>query len=80
MTAPIFPETPAWMSQALCAQVDPDLWFQEKGGSSRPAKRVCAACPVADECLQRALDNEETWGIFGGLTYTERRALRRNAA
>jgi WhiB family redox-sensing transcriptional regulator len=39
------------------------------------AKRVCAACPVRQECLDYALRVREQYGIWGGLTEVERRAL-----
>jgi WhiB family transcriptional regulator, redox-sensing transcriptional regulator len=66
-----------WMDQALCAQTDPELFFPEKGGSTRDAKKVCQACEVREDCLARALDTGERWGIWGGLSERERRALRR---
>lgn len=80
MTAPSLPETPAWMEQSLCSQVDPELWFQEKGGSSRPAINTCRRCPVMQECLEHALDNCEVHGIWGATTPQQRRRLGRTAA
>jgi WhiB family transcriptional regulator, redox-sensing transcriptional regulator len=67
----------AWADQALCAEVDAELWFPEKGGSSRQAKMICRACPVRIECLNFALDRNERFGIYGGLTERERRDLKR---
>ncbi len=66
-----------WRDLALCAEVDPELFFPDKGESSRPAKRVCASCPVRAECLQDALDRHEQFGVWGGLTERERRVLAR---
>lgn len=40
------------------------------------AKKVCAACPVATECLEHALRAGEVHGIWGGLNEVERRNLR----
>ena len=75
---------PAWMDDALCAQTDPEIFFPEKGGSTLAAKRVCAACPVRAECLEYALADERTsyvtpfhYGVYGGLSPRERRALLR---
>lgn len=65
-----------WQDQALCAQTDPEAFFPEKGGSTREAKRICQACPVRDECLEFALENDERFGIWGGLSDRERRRLR----
>lgn len=68
-----------WQSDALCAQTDPEAFFPEKGGSTRDAKKVCAACNVRSECLEYALSNDERFGIWGGLSERERRRLRKRA-
>jgi len=65
-----------WMADGLCQQVDGEVWYPEKGSSNRDAKRVCLACPVKAECLQYALDNDEQFGVWGGLSSAERRKLR----
>lgn len=70
----------AWQAEALCAQTDPEAFFPEKGGSTRDAKRVCSACPVREECLKYAMDNDERFGIWGGLSERERRRLRKQAS
>lgn len=67
-----------WIDDALCAQVDPELFFPEEGGSTREAKQVCAACEVRAECLQWAMDNNERFGIHGGLSVKERDRIRRD--
>jgi WhiB family redox-sensing transcriptional regulator len=72
-----------WREQALCAQIGGDVWFPESGGSVREAKAVCNGgggrppCPVRQECLEAALNRNDRYGIYGGLTDRERRALRR---
>ena len=68
-----------WQSDALCAQTDPEAFFPEKGGSTRDAKKVCAACNVRSQCLEYALSNDERFGIWGGLSERERRRLRKQA-
>jgi WhiB family redox-sensing transcriptional regulator len=56
-----------WRDQGLCAQVDPELWFPEKGGDiGANAKRVCAACPVVAECLEYAVTTFQRYGVWGG--------------
>ena len=70
----------AWQAEALCAQTDPEAFFPEKGGSTRDAKRVCGVCPVREECLKYAMDNDERFGIWGGLSERERRRLRKQAS
>jgi WhiB family redox-sensing transcriptional regulator len=67
---------PGWWFSALCRGVDPELWFPDRGGDTRPAKEVCRGCPVRTECLEYALGNSERFGIWGGLSERERRALR----
>jgi WhiB family redox-sensing transcriptional regulator len=68
-----------WQERALCAQTDPEAFFPEKGGSTREAKRVCGGCEVRAECLGYALENDERFGIWGGLSERERRRLKRQA-
>jgi WhiB family transcriptional regulator, redox-sensing transcriptional regulator len=65
-----------WREDALCAETDPEAFFPEKGGSTREAKRVCSGCSVRAECLESALENDERFGIWGGLSERERRRLR----
>jgi len=69
----------AWQADALCAQTDPEAFFPEKGGSTRDAKRICTSCDVRGECLEYALQNDERFGIWGGLSERERRKLKRRA-
>lgn len=69
-----------WGAQAVCASVDPEIVFLDKGGSPRPAKRVCARCPVAKECLRWALDTGQAHGVWGGLTTLQRNQIRRRPA
>lgn len=71
--------TPQWYELAVCAQTDPEAFFPEKGGSTREAKRVCAGCPVMQECLEYALANDERFGIWGGKSERERRRMKRQA-
>ena len=68
-----------WQEQALCAQTDPEAFFPEKGGSTREAKRVCLSCDVRTDCLEYALEQDERFGIWGGLSERERRRLKKRA-
>lgn len=74
------PRTEAWMADALCAQVDPELWYPEKGGSTGEAKRICRACPVVEQCLAYALSRDDRFGIWGGTSERERRKLKKATA
>lgn len=69
-----------WQERANCLGVDPDLFFPERGASTREAKAVCGSCEVRVECLEYALDHAEKFGIWGGLSERERRRLRRERA
>lgn len=69
----------AWQTDSLCAQTDPEAFFPEKGGSTRDAKKICTSCEVRNQCLEYALQNDERFGIWGGLSERERRKLRKRA-
>ena len=70
----------SWQSRANCMGVDPELFFPERGASTREAKEVCRGCVVRTECLEYALANGEKFGIWGGLSERERRKVRRSRA
>jgi WhiB family redox-sensing transcriptional regulator len=69
----------AWQEEALCIQTDPEAFFPEKGGSISYAKKICENCSVVDKCLDYALENDERFGIWGGLSERERRTYKRKA-
>ena len=73
------PEEQNWQERALCSQTDPEAFFPEKGGSTREAKKVCLTCDVRQECLEDALEHDERFGIWGGLSERERRKLKKRA-
>ena len=63
-----------WANVALCRKSSGDELFV-RGAEQHKAKAVCGACPVRAECLAEALDNKIEWGVWGGFTERERRAL-----
>jgi WhiB family transcriptional regulator, redox-sensing transcriptional regulator len=65
-----------WTIAAGCRGMDPDELFVQ-GAAQNRAKVVCATCPVRTECLADALDNRVEYGVWGGMTERERRALLR---
>lgn len=65
-----------WTTKALCQEGDPDALFVQ-GAEQNNAKKVCRGCPVRLECLADALDNRIEFGVWGGMTERERRALLR---
>ena len=73
-------DEPTWHDFANCLGVDPDLFFPERGASTREAKEVCRGCEVRHDCLEFALQNGEKFGIWGGMSERERRRIRRQRA
>ncbi len=71
------PARQLWRRDAACQGVSADLFYPEKGGSTREAKAVCHSCPVRLQCLDFALSTGERFGIWGGTSEPERRMLRR---
>ncbi|MFI8952217.1 WhiB family transcriptional regulator [Streptomyces sp. NPDC053750] len=65
-----------WQEDAACRGADADELFAESTRQKR-AKAVCERCPVRIDCLVEALDNRIEWGVWGGMTERERRALLR---
>ena len=66
--------------QAVCGQVDPELFFPESGASTAIPKKLCGVCPVRVQCLDWALANDIRHGVWGGLSDNERRRIRRRSA
>lgn len=70
----------SWQDFANCRGADQDLFFPERGASTRKAKAICAACTVREDCLEFAITHGERFGIWGGLSERERRKIRRQRA
>jgi WhiB family redox-sensing transcriptional regulator len=77
-----------WQDLAACKGMDPTLFFgpehaesvKEKRDREDAAKAICAGCSVQAECLEYALEQREPYGIWGGMTELERKALLRRRA
>ncbi|GAA2732409.1 hypothetical protein GCM10010360_18520 [Streptomyces nogalater] len=72
-----------WRYDAACAGEETDLFFPVGTSADAliqtgQAKAVCARCPVRTECLSFALDTGQRDGVWGGLSETERRQLKRS--
>jgi WhiB family redox-sensing transcriptional regulator len=61
------------VSRALCA-VDPEDLFV-RGAAQRQAATICRHCPVGLKCAADALDNRVEFGVWGGMTERQLRAL-----
>lgn len=74
-------DLPNWAKygQAVCREVDPDLFFParwEDVAQTRQAKAICKTCPIQTPCLTYALERPDTLGIWGGTTFEDRRKMR----
>jgi WhiB family transcriptional regulator, redox-sensing transcriptional regulator len=67
----------SWMVSARCRSHDPEQFFVRGASQSRRAIRICGACPVREDCLRYAIDNEIEFGIWGGMTERQRRRFVR---
>ena len=65
-----------WAPLAACRKTEPDALFVQ-GAAQQQAKQICLRCPVVAECLADALDNRTEFGVWGGMTERERRAMLR---
>ncbi len=65
-----------WVGRGACRTLDPDALFVQ-GAAQNRAKLVCMGCEVRLQCLADALDNRIEFGVWGGMTERERRALLR---
>ncbi len=76
LAAPVLEEKP-WATFAACAEAEGMTFFPQTKAEARAALAICNVCPVREECLEHALATNERFGIWGGTTEKERRALTR---
>lgn len=62
-----------WQADGLCNQTDPEAFFPMYPGQARQAIMVCRKCPVKSECYDYAVKNDEKFGVWGGVDFTDRR-------
>ncbi|WP_114905813.1 WhiB family transcriptional regulator [Ornithinimicrobium murale] len=62
----------AFSGLQACRKGDPELFFALDQNSIREAKKVCAKCPLLDQCRAWALATGEKHGVWGGLDEDER--------
>ena len=81
--APSEPASPDWVSDAACHGMETEIFFafDDVRGIKRArrlalARTVCASCPVAEQCLETALNTPRTYGIWGGTTPAERQMMK----
>ncbi len=68
-----------WMDRASCKGKDPtgEIFYPVRGADVTQAKRICAGCPVREDCLEYAIRHQERFGVWGGTTEGRRRKMRR---
>ena len=66
-----------WQDGANCTGANANLFFPERGASTRTAKGICRACNVRADCLEFAITTGEKFGIWGGMSERERRRVRK---
>lgn len=71
-----FRDRQEWVTRAKCRDIDPDELFV-RGAAQRKAAVICRHCPVVLQCRADALDNRVEFGVWGGLTERQRRAMLR---
>jgi WhiB family transcriptional regulator, redox-sensing transcriptional regulator len=69
-------DNPTFFADAACASADPDLFFPDRGVDTIYATAVCGTCPVRAECLEFAIVNDITYGVWGGVGERPRREMR----
>jgi WhiB family transcriptional regulator, redox-sensing transcriptional regulator len=74
-----------WWEMGACRGADPRLFFppdedarRERQHREEVAKELCVQCPVRETCLHHALAIPEWFGVWGGTTEVERKALRQS--
>lgn len=68
-----------WRTSAACQGCDLEEFFKDQNRTQERVQRICRGCPVRSECLADAVAYERDsyrWGVVGGLTTIQRRALR----
>lgn len=82
---PSKPESDAWQESAVCASIDPDVFYPDTrtrrtdrlNAATRQAIALCETCPVIQECRNYAITHGETYGVWGGLSENELSAIAR---
>jgi WhiB family redox-sensing transcriptional regulator len=64
-----------WMQRGLCREIPPATFFPSDGVGVEIARRICATCPVHEQCLEYALEQRIDHGVWGGCSERERRRI-----
>ena len=66
---------PDWADRATCAGRDTEVFFPDGDQPDRVAKAYCRRCPVQADCLAHAIENDERYGVWGGVSEHTRELL-----
>jgi WhiB family redox-sensing transcriptional regulator len=68
-----------WQQSGACRELPTEMFFHQDGerGPRRRSREnkalaICATCPVIQACRNQALQIQEPYGIWGGLTEDDR--------
>jgi WhiB family redox-sensing transcriptional regulator len=65
----------AWMAEGSCRLYPPNKFFPSDGAGVERARKICATCPVSQQCLDYALEHRIEHGVWGGCSERERRRI-----
>ena len=71
---------PSWHDRAACAAYEEfkHWWFPAEDTTyGDEPRQICSHCPVRSQCLEYAITLPERYGMWGGTTPAERKALLR---
>ena len=66
-----------WQDGAACRGANADLFFPERGASTKTAKAICQTCNVQLACLDFAIEHRMKFGVWGGMSDKQRRQVAR---
>jgi len=76
-----------WQRHGACRGANPELFFHPDGKRGPGHRRreqaavaICRGCPVVADCRAHALAAPEPHGVWGGLSESEREAIRTGSA
>lgn len=69
-------ELPDWFEDAECREADPEAFFPQVGQQAEPAIAICRRCPIREDCLTWAIENDQNQGVWGGVSERQRWRLR----
>lgn len=71
------PPPGSWVSESRCIGVESSVFFPKAGSRPTEAILICSQCVVRVQCAEYALENNQHWGVWGGLTERQRFAVKK---